>query len=407
MIPATGLEVAMEPAAAARTALDPRPDPRLAERRRAIARTAIVGGLVNLLLSAVKVVVGVVGQSNALVADGIHSLSDLATDALVWIVGTQSSRAPDTTHPYGHGRYETMATLALALVLVAVASGLGWDAAQRLFSPQELRTPAWITLYAALASILVKEWLYWYTLAYARAVRSDMLRANAWHHRTDAISSVVVLVGIGGTLAGLPYLDAVAAFLVAVMIAHVAWELGIDAVRELVDTGLEPDRLAAVRDTILKVGGVRDVHMLRTRSIGGNVSSDVHVLVDPYISVSEGHLISVKVEQGLKKHIEEIEDVTVHIDPEDDNVAPPTMGLPSRRDALARLGAHWSDLPALEKPERVQLHYLKGRIEVEVFLPEALMQVAGAPHALAARAKDALAGDAVFSSVRIYYGSAP
>jgi cation diffusion facilitator family transporter len=382
------------------------PDTRLRARHAAIARTALVGGAANLLLSGVKISVGILGHSHALIADGIHSLSDLASDALVWIAGRQANRGPDADHPYGHGRYETMATLALAMLLALVALGIAWDAAQRLFSPQDLLAPGWITLYAALASILVKEWLYWYTLAYAKRVRSDMLRANAWHHRSDAISSVVVLVGIGGTLAGLPYLDAVAACIVAVMIAHIAWGLGIEAARELVDTGLEPDRLAAVRETILKVGGVRDIHMLRTRSMGGTVSSDVHVLVDPYISVSEGHLISVKVEQELKRHIDEIEDVTVHIDPEDDNIAPPTMGLPSRREALARLAAHWSELPTLARPARVQLHYLNGKIEVEVFLPEAAAGDGWKDAAqLAACAKAALDSDRIFSTVSVYYGS--
>jgi cation diffusion facilitator family transporter len=138
--------------------------------------------------------------------------------------------------------------------------------------------PAPMALYAALASILTKEWLYWYTSAYARRIKSRMLRANAWHHRSDAVSSVVVLVGIAGTLAGLPYLDAVAAILVAVMIAEIAWELGWEAIRELVDTGLAADRLAAIRRTILSVGGARDVHMLRTRRIGGFATADVHSL---------------------------------------------------------------------------------------------------------------------------------
>ncbi|WP_296899046.1 cation diffusion facilitator family transporter [Thiohalocapsa sp.] len=375
---------------------------RLRERRSAIARTALVGAVANLVLSVVKILVGILGQSQSLVADGIHSLSDLATDALVWVAGRQASRGPDDEHPYGHGRYETMATLALSLVLLAVAIGVGWDAALRLFSPGDLLKPSWITLYAACASIAVNEWLYWYTLAYARRVRSDMLRANAWHHRTDAISSIVVLIGIGGTLAGLPYLDAVAAFVVAVMIARIAWELGFDAARELVDTGLEPERLAAVRETILNVGGVRDLHMLRTRSMGGTVSTDVHVLVDPYISVSEGHLISVKVEQELKQRIDEIEDVTVHIDPEDDNIAPPTMGLPSRRETLSRLAAHWANLPALGRLDRVQLHYLNGRIEVEVLLPEDDAPQAEADNALAERAWAAIAGDPIFSALSVY-----
>jgi cation diffusion facilitator family transporter len=192
-------------------------------RKKAVARTAAVGGVVNLLLSAVKILAGVVGQSQALIADGIHSLSDLLTDVLIWYAGRHAARHPDGEHPYAHGRYETVATLALGAVLAVVAIGIGWDAGHRMFAPEELLRPATVTLYAALASILIKEWLHWYTLGYARRVKSLMLRANAWHHRSDAISSVVVLVGVAGTLAGLPYLDAVAAILVAVMIAHIAW----------------------------------------------------------------------------------------------------------------------------------------------------------------------------------------
>lgn len=386
----------------ATTAAASQGEQRLRERREAVARTALVGAVANLVLSAVKIVVGWVGHSHSLVADGVHSLSDLATDVLVWIAGHHASRAPDLEHPYGHGRYETVATLALALLLMLVALGIGWDATKRLFEPESLVTPAWITLYAALASILLKEWLYQYTLAYARRVRSDMLRANAWHHRSDAISSIVVLVGIAGTLAGLPYLDAVAAVIVAVMIARIAWELGFDATRELVDTGLDAERLAAVRETILHVGGVRDLHMLRTRSLGGTVSTDVHVIVDPHISVSEGHLITVKVEQELKHRFDEIEDVIVHIDPEDDNIAPPTMGLPSRREVLARLAAHWSHIPDLAQPERVQLHYLDGQIAVEVFLSPAAERQPEAMSELAVRAERALGDDPIFSGVRIY-----
>ncbi len=377
------------------------------DRRRAVTRTALAGAISNLLLSALKVGVGWVGNSHALVADGIHSLSDLASDVLVWVAGHHASRGPDEEHPYGHARYETMATLALGLLLFLVALGLGWDAVERLFAPEDLAQPAWITLYAAALSIFVKEWLYWYTRAYAIRVKSDMLRANAWHHRSDAISSVVVLVGVAGTLAGLPYLDAVAACIVAAMIAKIAWDLGMDAVRELVDTGLEPERLAAVRETILNVGGVRDIHLLRTRTLGGTASTDVHVLVDPYISVSEGHMISVQVERELKRKIDEISDVTVHIDSEDDSSTAPTQDLPGRRAALARLAALWSDVPGLASRERVQLHYLGGRIQVEVFLPGSDAQQARSADALYERALEALSKDAVFGDLRIYYGGAP
>lgn len=375
------------------------------ERARAISRTAVVGGVVNLLLSGVKIAGGIFWQSQSLVADGIHSLSDLLSDVLVWVAGRHASQAPDQEHPYGHGRFETLATLALGVFLLAVAIGIGWDAAQRLFDPQALLQPSPLALGAALVSILAKEWLYWWTLAYAKRVRSDMLRANAWHHRTDAISSVVVLVGIAGTLAGLPYLDAIAAVLVAVMIARIAWDLGGDAVRELVDTGLEAERLAAIKDTIRSVGGVRDIHMLRTRKHGGQASADVHVLVDPRVSVSEGHMISVLVEERLKEQIDEITDVTVHIDPEDDEKAVPPTELPLRSEALARLERLWSPVPHADQRTRTLLHYLGGRIEVEVFFPlEACGGDRDKARHLAACLQEALALDPSFSRVTAYFG---
>jgi len=375
------------------------------ERTAAIARTAIVGAVINLLLSVVKIATGVLGHSQALVADGIHSLSDLLTDLLVWLAGHHAARRPDREHPYGHGRYETVATLALGAVLAVVAVGIAWDAAHRLFAPNELLRPTPMTLYAALASILIKEWLYWYTLAYARRVRSQMLRANAWHHRSDAISSVVVLAGVAGTLAGLPYLDAIAAILVGAMIGHIAWALGWEAVRELVDTGLDADRLAAVRQTILSVGGVRDVHMLRTRRLGGLASADVHVLVDPRVSVSEGHMISVLVERRLKQQIDELTDVTVHIDPEDDQEAAPCDHLPLRAEAMIRLSRLWDGIPQANLRQHTMLHYLNGKIDVDAYFP---LQICCGDRSLAKglreRLQTAVATDPIFGRVTIYFG---
>lgn len=377
----------------------------LQERAAAISRTAIIGGVANLILSLIKVAGGMLWHSQALVADGIHSMSDLLSDVLVWFAGRHATQAPDQEHPYGHGRYETMATLVLGLLLLAVAIGIGWDASERLFSPDELLQPEPLAMAAALISILVKEWLYWWTLGYARRVRSDMLRANAWHHRSDAISSIVVLVGVAGTLAGLPYLDAVAAFLVAVMIAHIAWELGWESIQELVDTGLEAERLAEIKDTIRAVGGVRDIHMLRTRKHGGHASADVHVLVDPRVSVSEGHMIAVLVENRLKQQIDEITDVTVHIDPEDDATAPSCDELPMRAEALVRLGKFWEGIPEAAGRQRTILHYLNGCIDVEVFFPLDIC-TADRPRAqdVRERLQSALEKDASFNQVFVYFG---
>lgn len=381
-------------------------DPQLLQSRaQAISRTAVVGGVANVLLSLIKVVAGIVWHSQALVADGIHSFSDLLSDILVWFAGRHSTLAPDQEHPYGHGRYEALATLVLGIFLLLVAVGIGWDATDRLFSPDELLRPEPLALVAALASVLIKEWLYWWTLGHARRVRSDMLRANAWHHRSDAISSVVVLVGVGGTLAGLPYLDAVAAFIVAVMIAGIAWELGWGAIQELVDTGLEAERLAEIKDTIRAVGGVRDIHMLRTRKHGGHASADVHVLVDPRVSVSEGHMIALLVETRLKEQIDEITDVTVHIDPEDDDASPVRSGLPMRAEALVRLGRLWEGVPEAAGRRRTILHYLSGRIDVEVFFPlDACVGDRARAQQVRERLQSALKEDPDFHQVFVYFG---
>lgn len=250
----------------------------------------------------------------------------------------------------------------------------------------------------------MKEWLYWWTLGYAKRVRSDLLRANAWHHRSDAISSIVVLAGIAGTMAGLPYLDAIAAIMVALMIGQIAWELGWSAVNELVDTGLESDRLEAIRSTIRSVGGVRDIHMLRTRRHGGDASADVHILVDPVLSVSDGHMISLLVEQRLKREIDEITDVTVHIDPEDDDTIAPRTDLPLSAEVLARLASAWSGIPAATERQRVVLHYLAGQIDVEVYFP--LTTCAGRgndPSLLRQHLKQALAQAPEFRELRIYF----
>lgn len=375
------------------------------ERVSAIARTTLVAAISNSLLAVVKILCGWIGNSHALIADGVHSISDLATDLLVWLAGRKAGQAPDAEHPYGHQRFETVATFILGVFLAVVAFGLGWDAVERLFAPEQLLQPGWLALAAAAGSILVNEALFWYTLLWSKRVRSEMLRANAWHHRTDAISSIVVLIGILGTLAGLDYLDAVASVLVAVMIAKVAWDLGKDAVRELVDAGLEPQRVAEIRRAIEELADVRDLHMLRTRTHGGQASADVHVLVDPFISVSEGHMISVLVEQRLKARFDEVTEVIVHIDPEDDETRPVNTNLPLRATALQRLEQLCSGIPEFGKRRRVILHYLHGALEVEILLPLSVLNDAGqSADKLASRLRHAVTKDPDFRHALIYFG---
>lgn len=340
-----------------------------AEQLRDIKRVTLGGALVNILLAAAKVIVGVLGQSQALVADGIHSLSDLASDVLVFFASKHGRRAPDPEHPYGHARIETAATVALGGLLILVAMGIVADAAKRLGGPDSFPMPGLIALAMVCISILAKEGLYRYTRAVADRVGSDLLRANAWHHRSDAASSIIVLVAVAGALAGWAWLDAVGAIGVALMIAWMGWSLAWRSTRELVDTGLEPAQVAEIEAKILAVDGVEALHRLRTRRMGGKAFADVHILLkDPRISVSEGHQISETV-LGQVQALGHVADVTVHIDPEDDETVAPNRSLPLRTRWLERLQEHWCGLEAARHITAIRLHYLGNRVQVEVFLP--------------------------------------
>ncbi|HHC72513.1 MAG TPA: cation transporter [Thiotrichales bacterium] len=374
------------------------------ERHAETRRVTLIGAVLNLVLAAMKILFGWLTQSQALIADGVHSLSDLLSDGLVWFASSHAAQDPDQEHPYGHGRFETLATLGLGVLLGLVGLGIGWDAVSRLFDPGALVVPGGLALVIALLSILTKEWLYHYTLRVARRIKSEMVRANAWHHRSDAVSSIVVLVGVGGAMAGLPYLDALAAAVVALMIAHVGWEIGWPAAQELADSGLEEARLQQIRSAILSVRGVKAIHMLRTRKMGGRASVDVHVLVDPWLSVSEGHIISQTVTDRLREQVEEVDDVTVHIDPEDDEEAPPTAGLPLREEAERLLAAHWEGIEGAEQRERLVFHYLDGRVDVDVYFPLSLCTGNGTAQALREALQARLAPLPEFGRVRIYFG---
>ncbi len=332
-------------------------------------RVTVVGAVINVVLSLLKVLFGIVGQSAALVADGVHSFSDLVSDAVVLYAAKLGSEHADERHPYGHARIETVATVAVGALLLLVAAGIAWDAIARMLEPERLLHPTALALVVAVVSVLAKEGLFHYTIRAARRQRSNLLRANAWHHRSDAISSVVVIVGIGGAMAGLDYLDAVAAVIVGLMIAKAGWDLAAESIHELVDTALEPERLEAIRSAILEVEGVGALHMLRTRRMGSEALVDVHILVDPTISVSEGHQLSEKVRWHLIRTIDEVADVTVHIDPEDDEEAAPSMHLPLRDKVVARLREAWSGVAHADAIEQITLHYLDGKIEVELLLP--------------------------------------
>lgn len=335
-------------------------------RDTAMRNTSVVGAIVNLALTVAKVVFGIIGQSHALIADGVHSLADLSTDLMVWFAAKYSNQPADKEHPYGHARIETAFTVALGVVLIITAVGIIFDSAQRLLNPDTLLQPTPIVLLIAAISILANEGLYQYTIRAAKQFNSGLLKANAWHHRSDAISSIVVLVGVAGSLMGLPYLDAFAAFGVALMIGHIGWTQAWSSIRELVDTGMEPKTTAALKRIIGNVEGVRGVHMLRSRRMGGVYLIDVHIVVDERLSVSEGHKISEYVRLKLIDSHEDISNALVHIDPEDDSIAVLCADLPLRREVLADLRSVWTEELDASELNRAVLHYLNGQVHVDL-----------------------------------------
>jgi cation diffusion facilitator family transporter len=261
------------------------------------------------------------------------------------------------------------ALVALAVLLVIVSLGIAYDALVSLVTEEVIEKPDLFTLWIAALSILSNEGLYHYTRLVGTRIRSNLLHANAWHHRSDAISSIVVLVGLAGTQFNLPKLDAYAAIVVALMIARIGFKLGYDSVQELVDASLEPELVEKIRHKILSHEGVRALHMLRTRRMGHNALVDVHIMVAPRLSVSEGHHISETVEKMLIDSFNEINDVTVHIDPEDDEEEARSMHLPLRSELIETLKQEWSKFPELSSIDDITLHYLKGEIFIEASMP--------------------------------------
>ncbi len=338
-------------------------------RTKASQKVTIVGALIDFLLSIIKIILGFIGQSGALIADGVHSFSDLLTDWVTWYAAKLSGDAPDADHPYGHERFETVATLGLSIFLAIVGTIIIFEGFGRFSNPNELRHENWLIAAAAL-SVLSKEALYWYTVKVARDINSDLLKANAWHHRTDAFSSIVVVIGIIGAANGYFFLDSVAAIIVGILIIYIGWQLGFEATKELVDTSIDQEDIKALHVALSEIKGVNSVHTLRTRKVGHKKSADVHVQVNPFLSVSEGHIISVSVERVAKECIEELDDVTVHIDPENDEEKEdaPYKDLPERAQALKIISQSLKLENVNYNIEKTQLHYLEGEILVDFFL---------------------------------------
>jgi divalent metal cation (Fe/Co/Zn/Cd) transporter len=313
------------------------------QRHRVVKRVTITGAIVNCLLAASQIVFGVIGQSQALLADGFHTLSDLLSDFIVLFAVKQSSLAADEDHPYGHGRIETLQN-----------------------------QPELITLVFATLAIFAKEFLYRYTMRAAKKFHSSLLESNAWHHRSDALSSIVVLVGISSQLLGIPHMDALAATVVAIMIIIMGYRLTSKAFAELIDTGLDIELIGQVKSLIEGNESVHEIHSLRSRSMGGLGYVDAEIRVNRRLTVSEAHYIAFSLEKAIKAGFPQIIDVSIHVDPLTESGHDSVTDLPPREQILEMLNSAWGDLPCSKQIEQIHLHYLKSQIEIDIVLPGTL-----------------------------------
>ena len=340
-----------------------------AEKHRVARKSTFVSIALNTVLMTLQVVIGVVAHSQALVADGIHSLADLISDFVVLIANRHSGVKPDADHNYGHSRYETVASLFLGALLIAVGVGMLWRAGTRLADSQSIPAVHISALAVAVLVLISKESLFRYMLREAQRVRSAMLIANAWHARSDAASSLVVALGIVGSLAGVRLLDPIAAAIVGFMVARMGWMFGWDALQDLSDRALDEAATADVRALLLATPGVRDVHELRTRKMGDFALVDAHILVDPLISVSEGHYIAESARLRVLSD-NRVLDALIHVDPENDAVAHPPVDLPTRERVVAEVNAALAANGMTAAA--VNIHYLSTGLDVTVILPAAL-----------------------------------
>jgi len=288
------------------------------ENTRVIRKVTWIGLIVNIALAAIKFTTGIYGKSQAMVADAVHSLSDSTTDIAILIGANYWSQPPDEEHPYGHQRIETVVTIFIGLLLTTVAVGIGWDAVSSLHHKNP-EPPRLIALFGALISIISKEILYRWTAAEGERIKSMALIANAWHHRSDALSSIPALLAVGGSLLfpSWTFLDLIGAIVVSIFILQTAIKITFPRVKELIDVSAPDD----VREKILAIAentrNVLEAHRLRSRYLGSQLQIDVHVVVNSQITVQAGHDIAETVTERILTQCEEVVDVVVHIEPEE------------------------------------------------------------------------------------------
>lgn len=339
------------------------------ENYRAAQQVTKIGTVADIFLTLAKLIIGFLSHSAALVAEGLHSAADVLFDLVVLIGMHLGRKEADESHPYGHGKFESLATLLLALILLAVAAGIAIEAANRIKDP-DLVPPDQLALWVAAGSMLIKELLYQYTVRVGRRIGSNIIIANAWHHRSDSIASFAALLGIAGAIAGWPMFDPIAAIGVAFFVGKVGVEIAIDSLEELTDSANAIDN--EIRETITRLINehpeVLSAHLVKARKLGPDILVDVHVVVDPFLSVTEGHQIADEVEKTLLREVPDITAVMVHVDTSDELAEGEIRLYPNRRELREHFDNHVNLESPLVELQEVIPHFTREGIVAEVFL---------------------------------------
>jgi len=295
------------------------------DRTAKVTFVTLVGSIVNIILTVFKIIAGVLGRSTAMIADGTHSLSDLLSDIVVIVFVKISAKGRDKDHDYGHGKFETFATLIISLMLIVVAVNLmsgGISKIRLILDGGEVSSPGMIALWAAVASIVLKEILYHYTIIQGKALNSPMMIANAWHHRSDAFSSIGSLLGIGGAIFlgdKFVILDPITGCVISIFILVMAVKMSVPAIKELLDVSLPDEVEQEIETTAKSIPGVIDLHELKTRREGPGIIMEGHLVLNSHISLKAAHDISKKVEGALRKRFGSETQISLHLEPEDDS----------------------------------------------------------------------------------------
>lgn len=284
------------------------------DENRIVIKLGAVGIVGNVALSSFKLAAGIVGNSGAMISDAVHSMSDVFATMIAWFGVHQSKKDADDEHPYGHERVECVASLILGLILLATGIGIGFNGVMTI-AGGEYAVPGRIALLAAVVSIITKEAMFWYTMHYAKLLNSDAFKADAWHHRSDALSSVGSLVGIGGAILGFPVMDPIASVVICIFILKVAFDIIKDAFAKMLDTACSEEFEEELREFIASHEGVEAVDLLQTRLFGSRVYVDIEIAVDGEMKLRQAHDIAENVHDGIEEKYKDVKHVMVHVNP--------------------------------------------------------------------------------------------